>query len=93
MGERIEAILRIPLAFLYGVIAGIWGFVAGVATVIHWFYTIVAGKRHKGIAGFTNRYITYLYTVYRYLWLTTNERAWPFGERGPSELEPVKMGR
>jgi len=92
MSERIEALLRIPLAFVYGVIIGIWGFIAGLATIVHWFYTIIYGKRHRGIAGFANRFLTYYYTVYRYLFFITNERPWPIGAKlGSSELRPVDI--
>jgi len=79
MGERLEALLRIPLAIIYGIIVGVWGFIAGLATVVHWFYALIRGKRHRGIAEFTNRFIAYAYEVYRYLYLVTNQRPWPIG--------------
>jgi len=91
MSERIEALLRIPLAILYGAIVGVWGLIVGIATIFHWFHTIILGRRHRGIAEFVNRYVAYLYTVYRYLWSTTNKRPWPIGEMGPSKLHHVDM--
>lgn len=91
MGERVEALLRIPLAFLYGVIAGVWGFIVGIGVIVHWFHAIILGRRHRGIAEFTNKFITYAYTIYRYLYFTTNERPWPIGKKGPSEIDPVDM--
>jgi len=91
MGERAEALIRIPLAILYGIIVFVWGFVSGIVVVIHWFYTLILGKRHLGMAKFVNRYLTYVYIVYRYLWFTTNERPWPIGGKGPEELQPVDI--
>jgi hypothetical protein len=35
MGERVEALLRIPLALVYGVIAAVWGFITGLAVIVH----------------------------------------------------------
>lgn len=91
MGERVEALIRIPLAFVYGVITMVWGLIIGIALIIHWFYTIILGKRHEEIAVFTNKYIAYLYEVYRYLYLTTNARAWPFGGSKIREIESVEV--
>ena len=91
MGERVEVILRIPLAIVYGIIVGVWGFIVAISFLIHWLYTLILGRRHLGIAKFTNRYLTYVYLVYRYMWLVTNERPWPIGKKGPEELQPVDV--
>jgi hypothetical protein len=92
MSERIEALIRIPLYFVYSIITGVWGFIVALATIVHWFYTIIYGKRHEGIAGFANRFVTYSYKVFRYLYFVTNERPWPIGSKqGPSEMHPVDV--
>lgn len=91
MGERLELIIRIPLAIIYGIILGIWGLVVGIVAIVHWFYTLIRGKRHLGMAKFTNRYITYSLLVSRYLYLITNERPWPIGKKGPEEVLPVDI--
>ncbi|MEM2299949.1 MAG: DUF4389 domain-containing protein [Candidatus Hadarchaeales archaeon] len=91
MGERLELILRIPLAIVYGIILAVWGFVAGLVVVIHWLYTLILGKRHLGMAKFTNRYVTYSLLVARYLYLITNDRPWPIGKKGPEEVLPVDI--
>lgn len=60
-------------------------------SIAHWFYVIILGRRHKGIAQFANKWVSYLYSVYRYQVFTTNKRAWPFGGSEIKELEPVDI--
>ncbi|AIF68862.1 hypothetical protein PAP_02150 [Palaeococcus pacificus DY20341] len=90
MGERIEALVRLPLAILYSIILGIWGFVVEIVVIFHWFYALIFGKRSKSLADFANTYVTYQYDVNRYLYLVTNERAWPAGKELRT-LEPTDL--
>lgn len=80
MNERIEAILRLPIWFICAIILAFYELVAWVISVIHFFYILIFGKRHKGMAEFANNFISYMYSVYRYLYFTTNERPLPFGK-------------
>lgn len=91
MGDRLEALLRIPLAFVYGIIIGIWGLITVLAVMVHWFYALILGKRHRGIAEFTNRFVSYVYETYRYLYLVTNERPWPIGKSRRAPPFPVEV--
>jgi hypothetical protein len=91
MGERLEALLRIPLAIVYGIILAVWGFITALAVLVHWFHALILGRRHKGIAEFTNRFIAYVYEVYRYLYLVTNERPWPIGKSRSPPPQPVEV--
>ncbi|WP_297067383.1 DUF4389 domain-containing protein [Thermococcus sp.] len=92
MGERIEALLRIPLAILYGVIVYALNLVAGVVIVIQFFYTLILGRRHKGMARFTNQYSSFLYHVNRYSNFATNEKPL-FGGPGWEEVLPCDFDR
>jgi len=91
MGDRLEALLRIPLAFIYGIIIGIWGLITALAVIVHWFYALIRGKRHRGIAEFTNRFVFYVYEVDRYLSLVTNERPWPIGKTRRTPSLPAEV--
>ncbi|MCD6558405.1 hypothetical protein DRN43_00760 [Thermococci archaeon] len=90
MGERIEALVRIPLAILYGIITGIWGFVAELAAIVNWFYALIFGKRSETLADFVNQFVAYSYDVNRYLYMATNKRAWPI-EGELRILEPTDL--
>ncbi len=83
--------IRIPLAFVYGVIAWAWGIIACLAVIVHWFHALILGRRHRGIAEFTNRFIAYVYEVYRYLYMVTNERPWPVSRSRKPPPRPVEM--
>jgi len=87
MGERVEALLRIPLAVLYGIIIYLLNFVVSLVVVLQFFYTLILGNRHRGMARFSNTYASFLYHVNRYLLFATNERPL-FGDVGWDEVLP-----
>ena len=90
MGERTEALLRIVIGPISGIILGLWKVIVQVVTVIHWFYAIITGKRNKGLAQFCNMWVTYAYNFIRYMTFTTNKRPFPFNEFGKN-IEKVEM--
>jgi len=79
MSERTEIFVRLFIWIVCGIILGIWEFVAWILAVVHWFYVLILGKRHSEMANFANGYVSYMYSVYQYLYFTTNKRPWPFG--------------
>ncbi len=74
MGERVEALLRIPLGIFYSIILAILNIVAGILWVVLFFYTLILGRRHRGLAKFMNGYVSFMYRFYRYFNFATNER-------------------
>ncbi len=92
MGERTEALLRIPLGILYGVILGALSIVIDVVVVIQFFYTLILGRRHEGLARFANQYASFQYHVNRYSNFATNERPL-FGGPGWEEVLPCDFDR
>lgn len=90
MGERSEALFRIVVLIVTGIILGLWKGLVQVTVVIHWIYVIFSGKRSGEIAKFTNYYVTLVYKYIRYLTFATNERPFPFGEFG-KPIMPVDM--
>jgi len=92
MTERTEAILRILIGFVSGIILGLWKIVIQVVVMIHWIYVIITGKRSKGMSEFCNKWVTYVYTVTRYVTFSTNKRPFPFNDFG-NDVEKVDMKR
>lgn len=90
MGERSEALMRIFVAIISGIILGLWKVIIQVVVVIHWIYVIFVGKRNKGLADFCNMWVTYAYNFIRYITFSTNKRPFPFGEFG-KDIEKVDM--
>ncbi|MAH32799.1 hypothetical protein CL615_00225 [archaeon] len=90
MTERTEALLRILIGIISGLILGIWKVVVQVVVILHWFYTIITGKRSKALADFSNMWITYVYNFLRYMTFATNKRPFPFNDFG-KDIEKVDM--
>ncbi len=82
MGERKEALWRILVLIVSGIILGLWTHLIGFLTLIHWLYAIITGKRSKNLAKFNNYWVTFSYRFYRYIGFSTNERPWPFEDFG-----------
>ena len=74
MGERIETLLRIPLAILYSIIIEVLSIVIVFVLLIQFFYTLILGRRHEGMACFANQFASLRYHVSRYLYFATNKR-------------------
>jgi len=74
MGERIEALLRIPLGIFYGLVLYALGIIASILWIFLFLYTLILGKRHRGAAEFMNGCVSLMYRIYRYMSFATNER-------------------
>ena len=88
--ERKEALLRIPIGIVCGIISELWGSLVVFIAILNWFYTIFKAKRSKTLAEFCNVYLNYLYRFVRYMTFATNQRPFPFNEL-PKEIEKVDM--
>jgi hypothetical protein len=92
--EQIEALLRIPIVIIGWIIMDLWAVLICVVGVIHLFYAIFTGKRHKGMAVFANFFVTYMYNFVRYASFTTNLRPFPWNDFGkPTEKVDMKKKR
>jgi len=78
MAERAEALMRIVVLIISGIILELWKVLIQIITIIHWFIVIFSGKRNNGIAEFSEIWNTQKYTYLRYLTFVTNERPFPF---------------
>ena len=90
MSERTEALLRIVIGIISGLILGLWKIIVQVVVIIHWIYVLVTGKRNKELAKFCNLWVTYVYNFVRYITFTTNKRPFPFNSLGKN-IEKVDM--
>lgn len=72
--SRIELFVRIVLGWVYGIIAGVWGFLAAVANIIQWFHILFTAKRNATIWNFVQGYYRYAVRVSSYTLLLTDKR-------------------
>ena len=78
MNERIEALMRILVAVVSGIILYAWGYLIGVFILINFIWTLISGKRIKDVAELCEIWNTQKYDYFRYLSFVTNERPFPF---------------
>lgn len=90
MSEKTEALMRIVVGLISGLILGLWKVVIQVVTVIHFFYVLFTGKRDKELAKFCNMWVTFAYTFVRYMTFTTNKRPFPFNSLGKN-IEKIEI--
>jgi hypothetical protein len=72
--SRLELLVRFVLGFAYLIIANIWGIVIGFALIAQWIIILITGKRNKDLFEFTAGFWRYLFRVYSYVWMLTDER-------------------
>jgi len=78
MGERGEALMRIVVGIISGIILGLWKTLIQILGIIHWVMVIITGERNKGIAEFSEIWNTQIYVYLRYMTFVSNERPFPF---------------
>ncbi len=78
MEQRGEALMRIPVGIISGIILWVWAYLIGVFIIINFIWTIISGKRIKDIAELSEIWNTQKYTFFRYIMFLTNERPFPF---------------
>ena len=80
MGERLEALMRIIVGIVSGIILGVWKWLIGLFAFVNFIYTIFAGKRLKELANLSEIWNTQFYVYQRYIILQSNRRPFPFGK-------------
>ncbi|MEK6760967.1 MAG: DUF4389 domain-containing protein [Nanoarchaeota archaeon] len=78
MSERLEALIRIPVAIVAGIILYLWGYLIVAFVVLNFVYTLFAGKRLKEIADLSEVWNTQNYILKRYVIFESNMRPFPF---------------
>ena len=90
MSERTEALMRIVVGIVSGIIIGVWKILADIVSIFHWFYVLFTGRRSKILAEFCNNWATQVYRLIRYMTFATNSRPFPFSELG-KVMQPVEI--
>ena len=89
MAERSEALMRIVVGIVSGILLEIGKIILQLAAVVHWIVVMVSGKRHRGIANFSEIWNTQIYVYLRYMTFVSNQRPFPFNrlEKNMSKFE------
>ena len=78
--ERLEALMRLPVGFLSGVILYVWGYLVLILAIINWLCALITNRRNEGIGNFVEYWNTESYLLYRYLTGVSNARPFPFSQ-------------
>ncbi|MBS3090045.1 DUF4389 domain-containing protein [Candidatus Pacearchaeota archaeon] len=76
--ERQEAIFKIIVLIVSGVILYVWMYLAAIIALINWIYTLINNKRSKDLAEFGEFWNTETYRYVRYISGVSNVRPFPF---------------
>ncbi|MDP6293360.1 MAG: DUF4389 domain-containing protein [Candidatus Woesearchaeota archaeon] len=78
--ERKEALIRIPICIVSGLILGVWWTLVKVLIILQWLIVIFSSKRNRGLAKFCQIFNTQAYNFIRYMTFHTNARPFPFSD-------------
>lgn len=82
MSERTEALMRIVVGIISGIILEIWTILIKIVIAIQFFVVIFSNKRNKDLAEFSNTWNNQVYRYVRYMTFTTHEKPFPFSKGG-----------
>lgn len=78
MAERLEALMRIFVGIVSGIILYFWMYLVGVLALVNFIWTLISGKRIRELADFSEIWNTQKYIYSRYMLFVSNERPMPF---------------
>lgn len=78
--ERREALMRIPVGIVSGVVLGVWKALIQIIAIVHWIMVLCTAKRNAGLAEFCDVWNVETYKFLRYMTFVSNERTWPFAK-------------
>lgn len=88
--ERKEALMRIVVGIVSGIILGVWKALIQIFVIIQFLVTLFTGKRNKELAKLCEIWNTQIYTFLRYMTFSTNKRPFPFTSLKESMDKPEK---
>jgi len=78
--EKKEALFRILVLIITGIILMVWKYLIFVLTILNLFIVLFSGKRHKELAMFSEYWNTEWYKFIRYMTFVSNKRPFPFSK-------------
>ncbi len=89
MEERKEALMRIVVLVISGIILAVWKYLVMVLMIFNFIYVLFTKKRMKDFADMCEVWNTQWYTFQRYMFFVNNDRPFPFNklEKSMSKYE------
>lgn len=80
MGEKKEALIRIPVGIVSCIVISLWKALVQILVIFHFFVVLFTGKRNKGLADFVEMWNTQVYVFLKYVTFVSNIRPFPFNK-------------
>ena len=71
---RLELLVRILYWILIGIVAWVYGLVAGICLIIQWFFILILGSRNDALSNVAKGYLEYMVHVMGYVYIMTDKR-------------------
>ena len=78
MSERTEALMRIVVGIVSGIIIGVWKIFIKILVIVNVLIALFTGKRNKDVAELCEIWNTQFYILLRYMTFVSNKRPFPF---------------
>jgi len=78
MSERKEALMRIIVGIVTGIILGIWKAAVQIVGILNLLIALFTNQRNKDLAEFCEIWNTQMYDFLRYMTFVSNKRPFPF---------------
>lgn len=88
---RLELFIRIPYVVVLAFFGGLWGFIAGIATLIQWIHVLITGRRNHKLWKFTARFLHFYVRFWSYAGILTDIRPFSRSWRTVKEKGPTRM--
>jgi len=72
--SRLELLVRIVWFIVSSIVVWFFSIIALICVVVHWFYILITGKRHRGLNNLIKDYVIYRTKVLAYGLMVTEER-------------------
>ncbi|MEX2017435.1 MAG: DUF4389 domain-containing protein, partial [Candidatus Pacearchaeota archaeon] len=76
--ERKEALMRIIVMIVSGIILGVWQYLISIFMIVNFFYTLFTSRRMKQLADLSEIWNTQYYNFNKYMIFESNIRPFPF---------------
>ncbi len=72
--RRLELLIRIGYWIVIGIVSWVYGILAIVCLIIHWFFILIMGRRQQGLSDFARGYFEYVVSRMPYMYFMTDKR-------------------
>jgi len=72
--SRLELFIRIIYWILIGIVAWVYGIIAGICLIIQWIHILILGRRNETLSNIAKGYFEYIVHVMNYIYFMTDKR-------------------